>query len=150
MQTNTRKIRIILSEEFGLKHTDPIVIKCADRLYKELTGQDVPKKDALGGWLEMGQAKLSEMQEVTEILQTFERELRRKDDLAGNADWQDFARGFIRREIKIGHDFKVWLTWYRQDPMRMEWAWKVTPTTIKQRWLMAFDPVPSQKLPSGV
>jgi hypothetical protein len=139
MQTSTRKIRVILAEEFKTGHTDPTVIRCADRLYEEFTGKENPKRDLLGGWLGMEKEQQAAMNEVTEILHTFERELKRSDDLAGKESWRDFARGFVTKEAAKGHPYQTWLAWYRNDPKRMEWAWKETPESIKARWLIAFD-----------
>jgi hypothetical protein len=138
MQTETRAIRVILAEVYGGKHSDPIHATTADRIYETVTGKKNPPRDIVAGWLEMGKAKEAEMLEVTEILHTFERELKRFDDIAGDSAWQDFARVFIRREIVKGHDYKTWLAWYRQKPERMEWAWKLTPKTIKAQWGQAF------------
>jgi len=87
----------------------------------------------------MGQEKEAEIIDVNEILQTFEREFKRHDDLSASVDWQDFARGFVRKEMKAGHDYRVWLNWFTSDIRRMEWAWKETPKTIRARWGMAFD-----------
>jgi len=138
-QTETRAIRVILAEVYGGKHSDPKHCETADRIYTAITGKENPKRgDALGGWLTMGKAQQAKMEEITEILHTFERELLRHDDLAGDADWQDFARGFVRREMQAGHDYKIWLTWYRMKPERMEWAWKLNPKTIKAQWGQAF------------
>jgi hypothetical protein len=152
MQTDTRGIRVIIAEVFGKKKDDPKVIECADKIYEAMTGRKNPARgDALAGWLEMGQAKTDEMREVTAILQTFERELRRSDELSGKANWQDFARGFVRREAAEGRSYQTWLTWFRSDPKRMEWAWKETPETIRARWLMAFEkPVNKERIPAGV
>jgi hypothetical protein len=152
MQTETRAIRIILAETFGKKHNDPLIVACADRIYTELTGKKNPPRDSITGWLEMGQAKTAEMQEITEILQTFERELRRADELSSKDTWREFARGFVRKELAAGRNYKAWLVWFRSDPKRMEWAWKETPETIRARWMMAFTASYSttQHLPSGV
>lgn len=151
MQTQFRKTRSIIADAFSRKPDDPVVVECANQVVEFLTGKTpIQRKDVLDGWLKMDSVHEAEMKEVTEILHTFERELRRADDLAGSPDWQDFARGFIQRELTKGHDYHTWLKWYRTDPIRMEWAWKVTPATVRSRWLMAFDNIPAQKLPSGV
>jgi len=151
MQTDTRNIRVILAKAYGGKHSDKKHCDTADLIYKEITGKDNPKRDPLTGWLEMGQAKTAEMQEVTDILTTFERELRRRDDLAGKDTWRDFARGFVRKEQAAGKDYRRWLTWFCSDQKRMEWAWKETPESIRARWDMAFEkPVIKERVPAGV
>ncbi len=95
--------------------------------------------DWVDGLLAMNGAKEKELSEVGEILQEFERQMKRRDDLAGDSAWQDFARGFVRKERAAGRDYRLFLNWYTSDPVRMNWAWKETPRSIKARWLMAFD-----------
>lgn len=138
MQTETRAIRVILAEVYGGKHNDQKHIDTADRIYEAVTGKQNPKRDPVAGWLGMSQDNEARMKEVTVILNDFERGLRRSDDLAGNSTWQDFARGFIRKERDLGRAYQTWITWYMGDPRRAEWAWKETPQSIKARWLMAF------------
>lgn len=152
MQTSTRNIRVILAKHYGGKHSDPKHCEAADEIYKELTGKENPKRDPVAGWLGMSQEQEARMQEVTEILHNFERGLKRADDLASKSEWQDFARGFIRKERALGHSYLVWVDWYMSKPERAEWAWKETPQTIKARWLMAFEQSPARTTngPAGV
>jgi len=138
MQSETRAIRVILAEVYGGKHNDQKHIDTADRIYEAVTGKQNPKRDPVSGWLGMSQAEEARMKEVTAILNDFEFVMRRKDDIAGNSTWQDFARGFVRKERDLGHDYHIWLSWYMSEPKRAEWAWKETPQTIKAKWLMAF------------
>lgn len=139
MQTDTRSIRVILAKHYGGKHSDQKHIEAADELYKEMTGRENPKRDPVAGWLSMSQDEEKRMREITEILHDFERGLKRSDDLAGRSEWQDFARGFVRKERDLGHNYQAWISWYMSDIRRAEWAWKETPQTIKARWLMAFE-----------
>jgi hypothetical protein len=106
---------------------------------KKEISKPAKKGDYLDGMLALSSPKQAEMEQVTFILQEFERQLRRRDDLPGQADWQDFARGFVRKELAAGHDYRSWLNWYTSDGMRMQWAWKETPKTIKAKWMMAFS-----------
>lgn len=147
MQTSTRAIRIILAEVYGGTHRDQKHIDAADKIYEAVTGKENPKRDPVGGWLQMSRDEEQRMKDVIEILHDFERGMKRSDDLAGNSIWQDFARGFVRRERDLGRSHKAWISWYMSKPERAEWAWKETPQTIKARWLMAFESV--QKTVSG-
>lgn len=151
MQTDTRGIRVIIAQTFNRKKDDPEVIDCADKIYEAMTGRKNPPRDVISGWLAMGQAKEAEMREITEILQEFERQFKRRDDISGDAAWQDFARGFVRKELAAGRSYKVWLNWFTSEPKRMEWAWKETPTSIRARWGMAFEkPITKERTPAGV
>jgi len=142
IKTKRTQLREAIAKAFDVQDTDSRVLMAVDLIttaFPVLTDRGDVKRDMLIGWGMMGAEETQRMEEIKLILQTFERELRRKDDLAGDADWQDFARGFVRREMKEGHDYHDWLNWYTKDAERLSWAWKETPKTIKARWLLAFD-----------
>lgn len=156
-KTKRTQLREAIAQAFGVPDDDGRVLAATDTILEIFTViRDRQERDTLGGWIALSAGKAEEMQAITAILQDFERDLKRSDDLAGNAIWQDFARGFVRREMSIGHSYKTWLNWFTSDPRRMEWAWKETPETIRARWLVAFDSnagrekTSSRGLPAGV
>lgn len=120
------------------RKNNPIKNNTGERKEKRKTTK---KGDGVDAMLLTPEAQ-AEMIRITDILHTFERDLKRSDDLAGNETWRSFAKNFVIPQMDKGHDYQVYLDWYCSDPRRMEWAWNEDTTTIKRRWLMAWADQP--------
>ena len=73
--------------------------------------------------------------ETENVLIDLEKILRR--NFSRSTEWQGFAKWLLRQTAE-GRGYKVWASWYMQEPFRAAWTWKQTRATFEASYPQAF------------